>query len=622
MHSTEGSSLTKEARMKNLLTLASFYNHTKPDTALLLASEALIYAQQLLNQRGEGMALNMAAISYYNLSETDSAYSFYQKALTVFEGISDTMGMLHVYNNLGNLMTNTGDYSASLHYYNKVLGLAENLHKIELIALASNNLAIVYFDWSNFDLALEYYRKSLRLVQQTNDSMKEAAIFNNIGELYRETGQHDSALSYYQQALALASKTHNKKSMMNAYLNLGDIMKLRKLDTKAFDYYRQASELSNEIQSDYGKAYALIQSSALFTRQNDFETAAKLAHEGLQLSQQQKHAKLQKEAHHQLFTYYESKGQSAEALKHFLKYTSIKDTLFNQTSRKEIIRLRAEYETEKKEREIAQLNEEKALQQLEIDRQKNLQIITILIALTLLSAAAFFHSRSRIKQLAINNKLEKQKYEVEQKLLRAQINPHFIFNSLNSIQGYIIGNHIDKAQTFLGKFALLIRLILENSRKSLVSVEDEFNTLRLNLELEQMRFGNSFNFSLSVEDSIDIANTFIPPMLVQPFVENSIIHGIRSKEKDGFINIKLYKEPNALIAIVSDNGVGREASRSKRGHALKPHNSLGQKLTHERLELFGAKNGKNYGFEVIDLMDQTGLPSGTEVRIVMPFEEE
>lgn len=622
MRSGEADKLTDDARMKNYLTLASNYNHSKPDTSIVFAEKALDLAKKIPNRRGEGMALNMIAISMNNLSRTDSAKKYYEQALHIFETTHDTMGMMHLYNNLGNLTSNTGDYSTSIHYYLKVLNLAESSQKKELIALASNNLAIIYFDWSKYDLALDFYKKSLGILGQLNDTMKMAALFNNIGELYRETNQHDSALSNYQKALGLAFRSRNQKSMMNAYLNLGDAMKLRNMDQEAFAYYRLASEQAREIKSDYGIAYANIQQAELYLAENNSAKGGQSAMEGLRLAQKLKHVKLEKEAHFQLFRYYETTGNYQAALSHHLEFTNLKDTLFNQSSRKEIIRLQTEFETEKKEREIAQLNAEKATQELEIDRQKSLRIITTLIALTLLSGAAFFHSRSRVKQLAEKNKLEKQKYEVEQKLLRVQINPHFIFNSLNSIQGFMLGNNIGAAQSFLGKFAQLIRLILENSRKSLVSVEDEINTLQLNLELEQMRFANKFTFGFEIDENIDMANTYIPPMLIQPFVENALIHGIQPKKEEGQIQIRMVRSANAITAYVRDNGIGRDASSAIKSKQIKTHKSLGQQLTKERLELLGSKNGQTFYFEVSDLKDENGQATGTEVKIVMPWEED
>ncbi len=622
MSSQRADTMDKDRQMKNHLKLASFYNHTKPDHSISFASKALKLAREIRSSKGEGMALNMIGISMANLSKADSARLYYESSLKIFEATNDTMGMMHLYNNLGNLTTNRGHYSEAVRYYQQVLRLSEATQKKELIALSSNNLAIVYFDWGKYDLALEFYRKSLSLLQKMGDTVRIAAIYNNIGELYKEIGQADSALHHYHQALNVAYKTNNSKSMMNAYLNLGDAMVLRNKTNDALEYYRLASEKAQEIKSDYGKAYAMIHQSELFLKTNRPDKAGPLAHEGLQLAEKQKHVKLQKEAQYQLFLLYQQTAQYESALKHHLAYTALKDTLFNQSSRKEIAQLQTEFETAKKESEIAQLNEEKAVQQLEIDRQRNLRLSTTLVALVLLLGVAFFYMRARMKQAAVKNNLEKQKLEVEHKLLRAQINPHFVFNALNSIQAFVLGNQLAMAQNYLSKLAQLIRLNLENSRKTMVSIENELKTLRLNLELEQMRFSHQFDFAIETDAAIDVENTYIPPMLIQPFVENALIHGIQPKGNGGQIHISLKQDAKAITAIVSDNGIGRKAASLKNSGLKSQHQSLGQQLTSERLELFGTKDGQSFYFTVTDLYDDQQQAAGTSVRIVMPFESD
>lgn len=614
--------MSKDRQMKNHLKLASFYNHSKPDFALTFARQALKLSQEIPNLKGEGMAINMIAISLANLSKTDSAKMYYESALKIFESMHDTMGMMHLYNNLGNLTTNAGSYSDAVKYYQQVLHLSEATQKKELIALSSNNLAIVYFDWDKYDLALEFYRKSLSLLQQMGDTVRVAAIYNNIGELYKETGQHDSALFHYHQALRLAFKAKNSKSMMNSYLNLGDAMKHRDKTLDAFEYYRLASEKAQEIKSDYGRAYALIHQAELFLAINRPNEAGALALEGLKLAEGQKHVKLQKEAQYQLFLFYKKTAQYEQALMHHLAYSALKDTLFNQSSRKEIALLQTEFETAKKESKIAQLNEEKAIQDLEIDRQRNLRLTTTLVALVLLFGAAILYMRMQLKQAAIKNKLEKQKLEVEHKLLRAQINPHFVFNALNSIQAFVLGNKLTTAQSYLSKLAQLIRLNLENSRQAMVSIESEMKALRLNLELEQMRFGHQFSFDIEAEATIDTENTYIPPMLIQPFVENALIHGIQPKGSNGYLRVSLKQGEKAITAVITDNGIGRKASAARKSGLLSTHKSLGQQLTSERLELFGTKDEQPFYFKVTDLYNDQDMATGTSVLIVMPFESD
>jgi LytS/YehU family sensor histidine kinase len=207
------------------------------------------------------------------------------------------------------------------------------------------------------------------------------------------------------------------------------------------------------------------------------------------------------------------------------------------------------------------------------------------------------------------------KLEMEQKLLRLQINPHFIFNSLNSIKGYILQNNPDTAALYLDKFAKLMRMILENAAESELPFEEDIHILQLYLELEQKRFPGKFDFSFDIDETIDTERTYIIPMLIQPFVENSIKHGFKNLKRKGNLIIKYEKREKFIVCTIIDNGTGR--INEKNTNRDNKHKSMGIKLTSERLSY--ATNKTDDYIRFFDLKDDKGNPIGTKVEIFIPY---
>lgn len=181
--------------------------------------------------------------------------------------------------------------------------------------------------------------------------------------------------------------------------------------------------------------------------------------------------------------------------------------------------------------------------------------------------------------------VEKQLFEIQQKALRLQMNPHFIFNSLNSIQSFILSKDIDLAVNYLSRFSQLMRLILANSRESIIPLADELQAIKYYIEIEQLRFDNKFDYSIQIDQEIDEEFTGIPPMILQPYIENAIIHGLVHKNSPGTITLEITKIENGIRCVITDNGIGRaKATEIKKNSGLKTK-SRGMMITRERLEL-------------------------------------
>jgi ligand-binding sensor domain-containing protein len=235
----------------------------------------------------------------------------------------------------------------------------------------------------------------------------------------------------------------------------------------------------------------------------------------------------------------------------------------------------------------------------------------------------------RIKQIRLKHEvekrmldIEKQKFELEQKALRLQMNPHFIFNSLNSIQSYIVTHDTELAVTYLGKFSQLMRLILANSGNNFITFKEELKAIKHYLDLEKLRFDNKFEYSIHLDPKIDPEFIEIPPMIIQPYIENAIIHGILHKPSKGHIDIRFSLNGNALVSIVTDDGVGREKAAEIREKTGIKRKSSGMYITKARLDMMHFENNEQFSVQVTDLKDDLGHPSGTRVEVIIPYNED
>lgn len=240
--------------------------------------------------------------------------------------------------------------------------------------------------------------------------------------------------------------------------------------------------------------------------------------------------------------------------------------------------------------------------------------VLLVVAITLL---LLFYVNKQHQQK--NKLLEEQKQKVlfsELQVLRSQMNPHFIFNTLNSIQSFITKNESKDAVIYLSKFAKLMRATLANTKKQRISLKDEIETLGLYLELEQLRLNHKFTYQIIVDDKIDVQYEQVPSMLIQPYVENAIWHGISHLEGNGIIRVQfLLEKENLIKCVVEDNGVGREEAMKKKQSSS---TSFGMSITKERIELLNSIGGNELTLKINDLTINN-QPAGTRIELFIPI---
>jgi len=243
--------------------------------------------------------------------------------------------------------------------------------------------------------------------------------------------------------------------------------------------------------------------------------------------------------------------------------------------------------------------------------------IALIIIIIAGSAWAVFNLR--VKMIQRKNELIHDINSYKQQILRQQMNPHFIFNTLNSIQYFLLDEDTTSSLTYLAKFAKLMRIILDNSQHTFIPVEDEIRGLELYLELESLRFEKSFDYEINIDKDINSFNYKIPALLLQPYVENSIRHGLLHKKDKGYLKVHIKKHDNSLFCMIEDNGIGREKSEMIKMEKGPMKKSLGSRITEDRINILNSLYSDEIDVNYHDLTDEKGKPSGTRVEIKLPF---
>jgi LytS/YehU family sensor histidine kinase len=223
---------------------------------------------------------------------------------------------------------------------------------------------------------------------------------------------------------------------------------------------------------------------------------------------------------------------------------------------------------------------------------------------------------SRMQHENIN--LKQKSSELEMQALRAQMNPHFIFNSLNSINRFILQNNKTQASEYLTKFSKLIRLILQNSEAALIPLESELESMELYLDLEALRFDYKFGYKISVPKDLDISALKVPPLIIQPYAENAIWHGLMHKEEKGQLDIEIYQEADHLYFKITDDGIGRKQATNRIDKSATRHKPMGMRITADRIAMMQHADSKEQSILINDLKGADGSDAGTEVLIKLP----
>lgn len=520
-------------------------------------------------------------------------------------------------NNIGYYYYVKSKLQEALTYYYKCLKLNEEINNKEGIAFYLSNIGVIqcYYLKENAP-ALINFERSLSLYTEIKNKSGEGDALHNIAAVYQAMGDTVTALNYYFKCILIKEEFNELDGLSDAYNNIAVIYdKNGELD-KALAYHKKSLDINKELNDERTIAYSTNHIANIYFKQGKTDKAEKLAREALQIGLKNNYPDLIKSASSTLHKILKSKNRWKDAYEMLLLYEQMRDSINITDARDNASFLQAKYEFEK--RTVADSIKYISTQRekdIKIRQQKSIRNSIIIITTLLLALGLLLFNRYRIVQINKQNKLQITSLDTEQKLLRAQMNPHFIYNSLNSIQSLILENETHLAREYLITFSRLTRAVLEQTKKKTISLNKEIETLQMYLEMEKLRFNNKFKYEIKLTQDLEPEIVFIPPLIIQPFVENSIIHGISRKETEGNILIEFSITENILKCIIQDDGVGRRKAAEFNNNNPMKGLSIATQLAKNRLNLTN-KNGKEISaIFITDLSDETGKAIGTRVEI-------
>ncbi|WP_353127658.1 histidine kinase [Parapedobacter pyrenivorans] len=522
-----------------------------------------------------------------------------------------------IYQGIGNLGIAEGHLHRANYYYNKAAAivLADSSVALEPSAKAAILLAAAQSNqqFQRLDLAQEMNRKALSLSELLPEKHinRHRPITQLIQNLYHTRGNMDSMAYYIERLEALQIQYPDVYDPYFLYESKALLHSLRNEPDAALNYQLlKIAPLENALNNGESSGVMLsnlfisyVNIAGIYTAQQNRTKATEYFAKANHLLSENKtvldydHLIVY---HQNVADYYTGSGDLKAALRSTNEVVRLQSELYDRQNTQAIAEMNSLYEIQAQERSIQQLNESLQIKELEL-QQNRLWMMVSLLAAVLLAMILFFiyygFRQRRIQQ-------EKDQVILQQQLLRTQMEPHFIFNTLTALQHYIRQGHAKEAISYLSQFSKLLRNSLEISREQLVSLTQEVETLQYYLTLQQMRFENAFTYTLDLPEGMETDEIRIPPMLIQPFVENAILHGVDMKSGKGFVHIAFSEERDMLYVEMIDSG-----RAGKQPHTTGGHRSLSGIISRERLALLGN------GARVETRKNEDG---GTRVTLMIP----
>lgn len=596
----------------NLLLAESIYE-TDLSKALALIEDNLMLAIEGKLVKEEALAYRVLGDISQSLTNYDLALSKYKKALKIYEKEKEASEVLGVYQKLGKTYTSLQDYDEALAYYDKALIKSESFkrpRKIEInYEIAEIYLAVKDYTKAKTIFADIYSRKGVRYIESTIGLGKIASEVNDLNEaerLFKEAesvanvSNHDNLAN---EAFDLLTEVYQKKNDLNSEI--------------------QTQEQAYSYNSIRGNSNSLVKNttnlSIEYAKQGKGKEALNLLNSNEALVEQEENSIEKINFIKTLAEVYEQNGFEDKAEIEIAKYEKLRDSLLEQQKKQNSIQstkvenlklsenklLLMEKDRELNEKMIDVLKREQVVKDETIERQLTITYL-LLGGIVIIGTLMFFLFRSR-KQQQKNNKL------LILKSLRSQMNPHFIFNSLNSVNSFIAKKDERSANKYLAEFSKLMREVLECSQHDFIPLAKEIQILKLYLNLEHFRFNSHFDFTFTIDPKINLDEYQIPPMLLQPFIENAIWHGLRYKKEKGHLAVSFVQNTNCIDVFISDNGIGRQASMAIKTSNQKKMKSTGIKNIENRLELIRSVFKKKLEITILD-KDNSPEP-GTTVNV-------
>lgn len=602
---------------------------SNPDSARLVGDQALALATRIQQPRALGDAHNNLGWLAAEQGDLDRADSLLGIALGLFTKLGVPQYTSVTLSNMGWLAEKRGNSVGSVKRFQEALTMSEQAGDTASASILLYSLGVAYRKIKDYHQSVAHLQRSLAFERALGRKGKEANCAVGLANTFKEQGDTAAARSAYAEAVNAYREVRDHQGWGIAEENLGDL-ELGNDVPLALAHYRAALAHYDTIHSTIDKAYVLQRIGTAQVTLGDLAGGETTLREGLALSTGTGDPQLTIDYEMGLGRLYAKMGDGDAAIAHFERHVFLKDSLQGADTQRELARLRTEFETERAEKDNALLrasNNEKT----ERLRRRDIQLYgsIALGAFALIAALLFWRNYRQKRKHAdvlegLNAQLENSNAEIteingllEMKVLRSQMNPHFIYNCLNSAARMTQAGQSTEALLYLQGFARLLRMVLDHSVKDRITINEELDFLRQYLKLEAHRL-DGLHYEVEADRALLDDEVELPALLVQPFVENAVWHGLAEKQGDRSIAVRFEQQNGSVICCITDNGIGRDRSTAV-PKSDPQHKSLGMQLTNERLRLLSRRLGEAGSFRVEDLKDVSGVALGTRVTLQLPL---
>lgn len=554
-----------------------------PKQILAAPEDSLAYYIEKSKQIIQSQVIDISAeeiascgLSCYQRGELHCAKEYFILAKDEYLDSQDSLSAGKMLSNIAVIYELEGNYDKATEVHYEALNIFTQSGDQNAIARAMNNLGVLYQEINDSENAMSYYRQALNIKQALKDSSGIASSLNNLGVLWEENlNNTDSALYYYEQSHSIYKSINDIGNQAKLLSNISAIYVDKKDFSHAIELLEEGKELAILSNDKINLNNILKNSAYAYLSSGQITQAKSMIEDGLRMSIELEYLKNQVEFLDLKAKIEEQNGEFKACVSTLKHLQVMKDSLLNKEKNEAISKQKVMFDTNRKEHQIEMAEQALMFSEFELKRQKDIFLLAIIsfifIGLTVLLLVYRARLKAKNRQIALENKM-----------LRSQLNPHFLFNALGAIQNYMLEHDSMDSMVYLLDFSKLMRNILDGSRAEEISVKKEGEILNSYLKLQQLRFTDSFRFNISIDPQIDQETTTLPPMLLQPFLENAIEHGMKKIQgkRQGEISLSISTSKNTLILQVSDNGPGFANENKNKDK----HISHAMNITKERIE--------------------------------------
>lgn len=608
------------------------YLRVEDDSVQNYNQQLIDLSHQLASIKYLGRAYEIRGGLRFEQAAYEEAHFYCDSALWYYHKIGQQDREMTTHHLKAIIYLRQGKLEESLQSYNDSYRIAEIRKDTLTMAINLTGQAGIQISLTNYDQSESYYLEAIGLLKGSDyrSQLRRGMAYMNLGNLYVELAQYEKASAVEEKAIQIFEEIGNRKFEIAVKGNHATtLMELGRYE-EAIPPMKERVAYNKEL-GPFEYQLALGALGRAYRQMGNYAEAEPLLKESLKIARELD-AREEESTHlAQLSKLYAAKGEYKKAYQLLFEQQDVKDSLFNKNSAEALQEITQELETEKKEAAIARLELENNLKESRLQNSRYTQVglVGAILLLTLVGFFAWFTQMRKLQNerlIARKNQelhaetFNKNKIDLELKALRSQMNPHFIFNSMNSVNRLILEGKNEQAALNLSKFAKLVRMILEYSEKEKISLQEELDLLQTYIQLESRRFKDKLSVDMEVSAEIDPEEIRVPSMLLQPFVENAIWHGLmHKKEGEGKISIRIDEFENYLKCAIEDNGVGREKAQEMKEKTVNKQTSMAMKVTEARLKLLSPSNIKEKLIHILDLKNANNQPIGTRVEVSIPL---